>query len=167
MRTTSFLSSEADRTVNLQIYRTDEALFIYQPSRMAAFFKKGFRIALYVSLGILALMALSFMMHGFSADTNAYFIIQILCAMPFMYLGLCALLLGGTNYLLRIDSSHIVITSSWFGIRSTKQIERPDKLELYKDSEPGYWRFKGLPSSFPAAPHEIGWLRKVFDEFSA
>jgi len=52
MRTTSIFDLDTDPAVNLQIYRTDEALFIYRPSRISTVLKKWLRPTLIASFVI-------------------------------------------------------------------------------------------------------------------
>jgi hypothetical protein len=75
----------------------------------------------------------------------------------------------GTQYLIRIDPTSIVFSYWCLIFRSTKRIDRPEKLELIQQQiQSGNWLFKGLPqwwAYFPAKQHVIVWLREVLDEF--
>ena len=172
MRTQSYFSLGDATSVTLQIDRTEEALFIYRPSRAGAAFKKFLRPAcICIFCFVLFVFAVVTIREGFPpADSDAYFVLMGFPSMILLYLGLVAFSLSEKR-LLRIDSSHIVFTKWYFGRGSIKRIERPEKLELCeRTGMSGHWVFKGMSqatSSFPASPSEVVWLRKVLDEFEA
>ena len=154
----------------LQMYRTEETLFIYRPSRAGAAFKKFFRpVCFFFLCFIIFLFTMATIMEGFPpASHDAYYSLLVLPGLILLGLGV-ALLALSEKRLIRIDSSQIVYTCWLFGRGSIKKIERPEKLELCeRTGTSGHWLFKGMSqttSSFPASQSEIVWLRKVLDEF--
>jgi len=163
---------DSANAIDLQVYGTEEVLFIYRPSKAHVVFKQWFRFTLYVSLCIVAfacfMVFMAFLREGLAvfAHPETYILPTFLPIVPFLLLGFAALI-EGTQYLIRIDPTHIVFSSWWSVFRSTKQIDRPEKLELIQ-CQNGGWTFTGLPqwwAYFPARQHEIVWLREVLDDF--
>jgi hypothetical protein len=171
MRTISYFDLDATPMVNLQLYRTDEALFIYRPSKVRTALKKWLRITLIASLctflfctAVIVLVKIP--QNGLKSED--FVVIPIFSAYPLFILG--SLLWGmSPKWLIRIDSSQIVCTMWFFGYRSTKKAERLAKLELTRKSRTNtYWQFfKGHTGDtcLPAANYEIVWLRKVIEQF--
>ena len=155
----------------MQVYRTEEALFIYYPSRAGAAFRQFFHPALAGSLFMLLFCMLGILKNGIQPDDFA--VVPFFVASPFLFFGL-AVLAAFEKRLVRIDASHIVFTTWLFGRGSTKRFQRQGKLELSEHKRfPGKWMFKEQPQGIinPEGkclllrPHEKVWLRKVFDEF--
>ena len=155
------------------MYRTEEALFIYRPSRAGTAYKKFFRPVCIWAFGLFCFFLLVLVMDGGQPDApviEKLIVLIVSSSVPFMLLGPVMLALS-EKILIRIDSSHIVFTKWYFGRGSVKKIKRPEKLELCEHTGTrGRWVFKGMSqitSSFPASQSEVVWLRKVLDEFEA
>ena len=163
MRTFPPFSRDADEPVKLQVYRTGDTLFIHRPSRFGLLFRKHFRAALIASLCVVLLCGVKILRDG--CEVGDIFAIIYFSSLPFQLLFFLELP-QAQSYLIRINATQIVFITGLFGSSSVKKIDRPDKLELSKHFN-GEWLFNGLPKtcSFPAASHEIAWLRKVLSEF--
>jgi len=163
MRASRTFSHTPDCSVNWQVYRTEEALFLYRPSRFRTVFNAWFRTALIASLFIFILFVIKIARDGFEVDDLfALFFV----AGPFMALLILALI-EAPKYLVRIDSAHLVFTTWYPGYASVNKIARPEKVDLSR-SVSDNWTFDGLPKSanFPAKSPEVVWLRKVMEEFA-
>ncbi|MCL2005228.1 MAG: zinc-ribbon domain-containing protein [Planctomycetaceae bacterium] len=171
MRTKTYLALDDGNSVNIQVYRTEEALFIYRPSRAAAAFKQFLRPALIASPSLLLLGIFTVLINGSQPDD--FFVVPFFVAAPFLLLGL-AVLGASEKRLVRIDATHIILQTWIFGRGSTKRFPRQGKLELSEHKRfPGLWMFKEQSpgvfnpeaSCLSLGPHEVVWLRKVFAEF--
>jgi len=176
MHRTSLFSLD-DPAVNLQIYRTDDALFIHRPSRASAAFKTWFRPFCNGALGLLCFFLVILAIGGGPPDASLIekLLVPVIMAMaPFVLLGLVILIVSEQR-LIRINSSHIIYTSWLFGPGSIKSFERQGKLELCEHKRfPGTWMFKDQPQGMlnpegtclDFAPRNIAWIRKVLEEFN-
>ncbi|MDR0326889.1 MAG: hypothetical protein LBI05_01190 [Planctomycetaceae bacterium] len=171
MRTTTIFDLDSAPTIHLQVYRTDEALFIYRPSLAGTALKRYLRPALKASLWIFLIMAVGYVLvrvPGVGDQPDDIIMFLFYPSSPLFFLGISTLI-HSTKYLIRIDSTHIVVMEWTCGMGSLKKIARPERLELSRAPDgnlllcKGQSRFTGLP----ARNYEIAWLRKVLDEFEA
>ncbi len=168
-----------DRPYAVEIYRTDEALFIRCLPKTP---KQLWKTTFYVSkllVGFFLLMPLMALIRGLNSGDSLWDIVLVLFAMTAMIVagfGLIFWLLGGEQSLIRVDRQGVHGTSWFFGKGSTRHMPRKLPLGLAYSAGHKAWYFETDKTFFggyygvvllKARPHEIAWIAEQLRLFDA